>query len=126
MEKVIQEFRIIETDDGFRIEIRGDKEQLREWVMSLDPRVWAERRMPGGFPFGPPPWARGGRGRGPFGWAGPWDWDDDEDDGPPRRKGKGRGRGRGRKRHGEHGHGHGHHHEHGHDEHDEDDEAESV
>ena len=34
MEKIIQEFRIIETDDGFRIEIKGDKEYLRQFVMN--------------------------------------------------------------------------------------------
>jgi hypothetical protein len=28
MEKVINEFRVIETDDGFRIEIKGDKEAI--------------------------------------------------------------------------------------------------
>ena len=29
-EKVIGEIRFIETDDGFRIEVKGDKEQMRE------------------------------------------------------------------------------------------------
>ncbi|NDJ54007.1 MAG: hypothetical protein GYB68_13120, partial [Chloroflexi bacterium] len=29
-ERVIQEFRVIETEDGFRIEIKGDKEKMRE------------------------------------------------------------------------------------------------
>jgi hypothetical protein len=73
MEKVIQEFRIIETDDGFRIEIKGDKEQLREFVMGFDPRRWMWR-------------GRGRRGGwGPFAWG--WgDEDDDEDDDRPRRK----------------------------------------
>ncbi|MCO5183118.1 MAG: hypothetical protein M9928_14140 [Anaerolineae bacterium] len=28
-EKVLQEIRFIETDDGFRIEAKGDKEQLK-------------------------------------------------------------------------------------------------
>lgn len=31
-EKVIHEYRIIETDDGFRIEIKGDKERIRKWI----------------------------------------------------------------------------------------------
>jgi hypothetical protein len=55
MEKVLQEFRIIETDDGFRIEIKGDKEQLRDFVMNLDPRRWMhdEPHGWGPFPFGP-------------------------------------------------------------------------
>jgi len=88
MEKIIQEFRIIETDDGFRIEIKGDKEQLREFVMSLDPRHWMRRG-----PFGPPPpWGRRGKhgrghgfGFGPMGaWFGfggpPWEWDEEEEE----------------------------------------------
>jgi hypothetical protein len=102
MEKIIQEFRIIETDDGFRIEIKGDKEELREFVMSLDPRNWprhkwgpwdgpwswqpkrGQRRRGGRFPFGP----------GAFFGFGPWGWGDEEDDegeddDPPRRKRKG-------------------------------------
>ena len=29
-EKVLHEVRFVETDDGFRIEIRGDKEKIRE------------------------------------------------------------------------------------------------
>ncbi len=89
MEKVIQEFRIIETDDGFRIEIKGDKEQLREFVMSLDPRHWmhhggGEWKPPFGGPF---PWKmrfkRGGWG--PFGWGG-WDEGEEEEGDSPRRK----------------------------------------
>jgi hypothetical protein len=107
MEKILQEFRIIETDDGFRIEIKGDKEQLREFVMNLDPRRWMHGESEHGwgpFPFGP-----GGprfkmrfkRGFGPFGFA--WAWGDEDDDEPdlPRRK---RGYGRHRGRHGWHGH----------------------
>lgn len=73
MEKVIQEFKIVETDDGFRIEIKGDKEKIRDFVMGIDPRNW-------GGPWG---WGRhhrhGGR-RGPWVFAGkmrfgpPWMW----------------------------------------------------
>ena len=29
-EKVTHEFRVIETEDGFRIELKGDKEELRQ------------------------------------------------------------------------------------------------
>ena len=61
MEKVIQEFRIIETDDGFRIEIKGDKEYLREFVMNLDPRQWMRHGPHGGGPWG---WDRHGKGSG--------------------------------------------------------------
>ncbi len=32
MEKIISEWRIVETDDGFRIEIKGDKEAMRGWL----------------------------------------------------------------------------------------------
>ena len=53
-EKIIHELRIIETEDGFRIEIKGDKERLREMGFGK------------GFPFGL------GRmmGHGPFGHHG--------------------------------------------------------
>jgi hypothetical protein len=87
MEKIIQEFRIIETDDGFRIEIKGDKEQLREFVMNMDPRQWARRRGPGrGIPFE----MHRSRGRrrehgfrfGPMGaWFG-FDWEGCDEDEP--------------------------------------------
>ncbi len=43
MEKVIREWRIIEVDDGYRIEIKGDKEAMRRWVEHFRP--WARRRM---------------------------------------------------------------------------------
>jgi hypothetical protein len=81
MEKIIQEFRIIETDDGFRIEIKGDKEQLREWVMRLDPRHWGGPGPGMRFAFGPHHGWHGRRGRrfGPFGF-GAWWCDEDEED----------------------------------------------
>jgi len=53
-EKVIYELRIIETDDGFRVEMKGDKERLKQEGL--------EQFM---TPFG-----RGGHG--PFGHRGPW------------------------------------------------------
>ena len=37
-EKVISEIRFVETDDGFRIEFKGDKERWRE--MGFDPSSW--------------------------------------------------------------------------------------
>lgn len=123
MEKVLQEFRIIETDDGFRIEIKGDKDQLREWVMNLNPQHWAEEREHG--PRGPrfgPPWMRHAGPRawmrfGPPGWGFGWDEDNDDiddDEAWAKRKRQGRGRGRGQGRHGHHEHHE--HHEHGKDE----------
>ncbi len=71
MEKVIQEFKIVETDDGFRIEIKGDKEKMREFVMNMDPRNW-------GGPWGM--FRRHRRHHGPWVFAGkfpfspPWMW----------------------------------------------------
>ncbi len=45
-EKVIHEVRVIETDDGFRIEVKGDKERMRK--LGLEPRkrkdFWPRRR----------------------------------------------------------------------------------
>jgi hypothetical protein len=70
-EKIIHEVRVVETDDGFRIEVKGDKEHLKE--------------MGFGHGFGPGMahrWMhrshrRGGRRRG-FGpmhhGFGPWWW----------------------------------------------------
>jgi hypothetical protein len=37
-EKVISEIRFVETDDGFRIEFKGDKERWRQ--MGFDPGQW--------------------------------------------------------------------------------------
>lgn len=68
MEKIINEFRVIETDDGFRIEIKGDKEKLRSFISGFGkhahgPHGRTHRR---GGPFGP---------FGPFGQHfGPWMW----------------------------------------------------
>ena len=69
MENIISEFRVIETDDGFRIEIKGDKEKLRPFITG--------EAGPGAWHHGP--WRHH---RGPFGmfglplhfmrWGGPW------------------------------------------------------
>ncbi len=41
MERIINEFRVIETDDGFRIEIKGDKEKIRSFIGGFGgPRRW--------------------------------------------------------------------------------------
>jgi hypothetical protein len=80
MEKVIHEVKIIETDDGFRIEIKGDKEKIKEFMQGFQ---------------GPGMWGRGGRHSrhrhaGPFPWmwhplwmhrTPPWaSWEDEEED----------------------------------------------
>ncbi len=65
MEKVIREWRIVETDDGFRIEIKGDKETMRDWVNTIGThgalrraRRWKRFAAwgPMGGPCGPRPW----------------------------------------------------------------------
>jgi hypothetical protein len=71
MEKVINEFKVIETDDGFRIEIKGDKAAIRRMLGGFGPRFFR----------GKPPFGHGfGFGFGPRFWAGfshgcdAWDW----------------------------------------------------
>ena len=50
-EKLIHEYRLIETEDGYRIEIKGDKEQIKKW-MEGRPRHFKKRWMRQGFgPF---------------------------------------------------------------------------
>ncbi len=74
-EKVIHEIRIIETDDGFRIEIKGDKEAIKK--MGFGPFA------KGGF--GPGMFFGRGRGKfwhrhGPPPWT--WEWGDSTEDAP--------------------------------------------
>ena len=52
MEKVIQEWRVIETDDGFRIEVKGDKDAMRGWLKRLA-RRGPRHRAPHWMHFGP-------------------------------------------------------------------------
>ena len=96
-EKVIGEIRFIETDDGFRIEVKGDKERLRQigWDPKSGPQAGAHFW---GMGFGPGKhfwrnWDRGGHHRrhsppppppGASFWGGPWEWwswwDDEAED----------------------------------------------
>ena len=75
MEKIINEFKVIETDDGFRIEIKGDKEAIRRMLRGFGPHSF----FGAGGPFG-----RGfGFGFGPFwggfgGWGDPWEGTEEE------------------------------------------------
>ena len=77
MEKVIKEFKIIETDDGFRIEIKGDKEVLRKMLKDFGPQSFFGSRFPfgRGFHFGCGPgfwdWFAGG-------WCGFWEEAEEE------------------------------------------------
>jgi hypothetical protein len=92
-EKVIHEVRIIETEDGFRIEIKGDKERLRE--MGIGKGMFSGFGFGGGpfrhGPFGHGPFRHGPFGRGPRGFGfpfgphhGPWGYEEEEkrDEGP--------------------------------------------
>jgi hypothetical protein len=66
MEKIINEFKIVETDDGFRIEIKGNKEAIRRMLKGFGPHSFSG----GGSPFG-----QGFRfGFGPGFWGGFGGW----------------------------------------------------
>jgi hypothetical protein len=92
-EKVLHEVRVIETEDGFRIEIKGDKERIKEFMQR---RGFFGQGMGQGFgPFGfmrrhhgphghyghRGPWGRGG----PFRGFGPWGWNEEEEQEMPQR-----------------------------------------
>lgn len=102
MEEVIHEIKIVETDDGFRIEIKGDKERLRKMLEHMPFGMGMPFGGPFGFGFG---FKHGPGGHGPgheghrhkrhrFIWKhgpghgmwGDWDWtvEHEEDDAPPR------------------------------------------
>ena len=79
MEKVINEFKVVETDDGFRIEIKGDKEAIRRMMGGFSPGFFRGKKPRSGGPgfdfgFGPGPhfWA------GFSDWCGSWDWEEDD------------------------------------------------
>ena len=69
MEKVISDFKIIETEDGFRIEIKGDKEAIRRMLRGFDFCDSFKARTPFGhsFRFGPGFW------NGFDSWCGSWE-----------------------------------------------------
>jgi hypothetical protein len=72
VEKIISEFKVIETDDGFRIEIKGDKEAIRKMFVGGSHRFF-KGRFGHGFPFGH------GFGGGFRGWCGPWEEPEEEE-----------------------------------------------
>jgi hypothetical protein len=87
-DKVLHEIRFIETDDGFRVEVKGDKERLKE--MGWGPGMDHSFSIPGfGFMPGRRFWRKmwhgpkrhrkhgPGVGFGPWNW---WGWMDDESD----------------------------------------------
>jgi hypothetical protein len=77
-DKVIHEFKIIETEDGFRIEIKGDKERIRRMGFGPFGRGHHHRH-------GPPPRGHHVRFEKHFGWGPPWWWyeEEGEDRGEP-------------------------------------------
>jgi len=83
-EKVLHEVRFIETDDGFRIEVKGDKELIKKMgfgpgMMGFGPRhhfggQWRRHRPHGRhrkFIFG--------HGAGPWSWWDQWEDEPEED-----------------------------------------------
>ena len=81
-EKVVGEIRFIETDDGFRIEMKGDKKRLKE--MGWGPGMMGSRRKGRGYgrkQFWHDMWRGHGQGHnhsahsyGPGHACGPWSW----------------------------------------------------
>jgi hypothetical protein len=75
MEKVINEVRVIETDDGFRVEIKGDKDQIKAFMSDFGKHKRASHRHGrgrGGFPFPPWMWMKAA------GCHGMWDFEAEE------------------------------------------------
>lgn len=74
-DKVIHEMRLIETDDGFRIELKGDKEHLKK--MLFRPGLMFGHKMGFGRRF------RKARRRHGYGFAHPWmsGWWEEESEG---------------------------------------------
>lgn len=56
MENVITEFRVIETEDGFRVEIKGDKEKIKTFMGDF---CGHKGRRGRGRRYGWGPWAHG-------------------------------------------------------------------
>jgi hypothetical protein len=74
MENVIHEFKIIETEDGFRIEITGDKDTIRQMLHGFGPQSQSFFGHAGPFGRGPGSWFRG---RPNFwDWCDRWNWCD--------------------------------------------------
>lgn len=80
MEKVINEFRVVETDDGYRIEIKGDKKHMKDFMKGFGShkgkhwrhgRRWAYSWDPFGPDIHPMMWAK---------MAGCWDHEVEETD----------------------------------------------
>lgn len=72
-EKILSEIRFIETDDGYRVEIKGDKEKLKK--MGFMHKGFGSGKFSGRGrgKF----WGRG-HGYGPPSWA--WEWEEMTED----------------------------------------------
>jgi len=68
MEKIINEIKVIETEDGYRIEIKGNKEAIRRMLSGFGPLNFQGKGGPfsHGFSFGSWPGCWGG-------WWNPWE-----------------------------------------------------
>ena len=75
MEKVISEFKVIETEDGFRIEIKGNKEAIRRMLsgFGLGDSFRAGTPFGRSFHFGPGFWSGFGS------WCGSWGRTEEKD-----------------------------------------------
>ena len=75
MEKVISEFKVIETEDGFRIEIKGNKEAIRRMLSGFGLCDSFRAGAPFGrsFHFGPSFWSGFGS------WCGSWKRTEEKD-----------------------------------------------
>lgn len=68
MEEMINEFKIIETEDGFRVEIKGNKEAIRRTLSGFG---FCDA-FKGRAPFGPGFWNGFGN------WCGSWQRTEDK------------------------------------------------
>jgi hypothetical protein len=59
-EKVISEIKVVETEDGYRIEIRGDKDRIRKYAFPA--HGWARHGPRSRF------WRRWAWQASPWGW----------------------------------------------------------
>jgi hypothetical protein len=78
-EKVLYELRVIETEDGIRVEMKGDKERAREMGFGRIMREFGRHAGRG-------PWGHHGRHWGAWGFFNPWWCDEPEPDEEPKSK----------------------------------------
>ena len=71
MERVIHSFQIIETDDGYRIEIKGDKKRLKKVLRGFRRPFGKKGPFSHSWAFGPMHFAWGM-------WYGPWEEEEGE------------------------------------------------